>query len=196
MAKKEKKVKREAPEDGGSGDSPISKKVKKERRTSEAEGEEAMNTTTATAGDETLPLGSALSELPYNQKLEYVSIIANPMASKKLAKKVFKLVKKASKQKTYLRSGLRDVQMRIRKGETGLCVFAGDVTPVEVMCHLPAVCEEKDIPYVYVPMRQDLASAMGVKRPCLMVLVRPHEEYQELFDECEAEMKALPIPGN
>ena len=46
------------------------------------------------------------------------------------------------------------MQSRIRKGERGIVVFAGDVTPVDVMCHLPAVCEEKDIPYVYTPSRQ------------------------------------------
>jgi len=49
------------------------------------------------------------------------------------------------KHKTYVRNGLKDVQARLRKGERGLVVFAGDVTPVEVMCHLPAVCEEKNL---------------------------------------------------
>jgi len=49
------------------------------------------------------------------------------------------------KQKTYVRNGLKDVQARIRKGEKGIVVFAGDVTPIEVMCHLPAVCEEKNL---------------------------------------------------
>ncbi|KAI1278428.1 H/ACA ribonucleoprotein complex subunit 2-like protein [Halotydeus destructor] len=133
-----------------------------------------------------------LALLPYNDKLQYVSIIANPMVGKKLAKKLFKLIKKASQQKTYLRSGLRDVQMRIRKGETGLVIFAGDVTPIEVMCHLPAVCEEKNLPYGYVPLRADISAAMGVKRPCLMTLVRHHADYDELYKECEAELKALP----
>lgn len=55
----------------------------------------------------------------YEEKLAYVTPIAKPMASKKLAKKCFKLIKKATKQKTYLRNGLKDVQKRLRKGETG-----------------------------------------------------------------------------
>jgi len=73
-------------------------------------------------------------------------------------------------------------------------VFAGDVTPIDVMCHLPGVCEEKNIPYVYVPLKVDLSAAVGIKRPCLMVLVRRHEDYQELYDELHAEVKALPLP--
>ena len=31
--------------------------------------------------------------------------------------------------------------------------------------------------------RQDLGTAMGVKRGCLMVMVREHEDYKELYDE-------------
>ena len=96
------------------------------------------------------------------------------------------------KQKTYVRNGLKDVQSRIRKGEKGLVIFAGDVTPVEVMCHLPAVCEEKGLPYVFTPSRALLGQAMGVKRGSLMVMIRKHEDYNELFDECKAEVEQLP----
>ena len=83
---------------------------------------------------------------------------------------------------------------------------------------MPAVCEEKGLPYVYTPsrycvgflrprnclccittlklaiLRQDLGTAMGVKRGCLMMMVREHEDYKELYDEVEAEIKALPPP--
>lgn len=58
-------------------------------------------------------------EETYDDKLLFVNAIAKPMAGKKLAKKCYKLVKKAMKHKTYLRNGLKDVQTRLRKGETG-----------------------------------------------------------------------------
>lgn len=61
------------------------------------------------------------------------------------------------------------------------------------MCHLPGVCEEKSIPYVYVPSRTDLGAAMGVKRGCLTVLVRTHEEYKDSFDELKEEVNHLGI---
>lgn len=133
-------------------------------------------------------------EMSYEDKLEFVAVIAKPMASKKLAKRVYKVIKKGMKHKTFVRNGLKDVQSRIRKGERGIVVFAGDVTPVDVMCHLPAVCEEKDIPYVYTPSRQDLGTAMGVKRGSLMVMIREHEDYKDLYDELETEIKTLPPP--
>ncbi|XP_033341617.1 NHP2 ribonucleoprotein [Megalopta genalis] len=130
----------------------------------------------------------------YEEKLKYVNSIAYPMAPKKLAKKIYKCVKKASKQKTYLRNGLKDVQKHLRKGETGLVVFAGDVFPIEIMCHLPIVCEDRDIPYCYTPSKQDIGNAMGVKRGSLMVLIKEHPDYKDLYQEIKNTMKTLPIP--
>ena len=73
-------------------------------------------------------------------------------------------------------------------GEKGLVVFAGDVTPIEIMCHLPAVCESKNIPYIYVPFRTDISTAIGIRRPALMVLIKKHDDYAELYDECESKV--------
>jgi len=130
----------------------------------------------------------------YEELLNHVSVIANPMASRKLTKKVYKLLKKAAKQKGYVRNGLKDVQRRIRLGENGLVIFAGDVTPIDIMCHMPAVCEEKKIPYVYTPSRLELGHALGLKRTSLMVLVREHPEYKSQYDELMEELKSLPAP--
>lgn len=48
-----------------------------------------------------------------------VNKISQPMASRKFAKKIYKLIKKASREKTYLRRGITDIQRCIRKGEKG-----------------------------------------------------------------------------
>lgn len=117
------------------------------------------------------------------------------MASRKLAKKVYKLIKKASKERTKnVINGLKDVQTRIRKGERGITIFAGDVYPVDIVCHLPAVCEEKDIAYCYTPSRQDLGTAMGVKRGSIVLMIRESPDYKELYDEVKTDLKTLPIP--
>ncbi|CAK9808044.1 H/ACA ribonucleoprotein complex subunit 2-like protein [Anthophora quadrimaculata] len=133
-------------------------------------------------------------EISYEEKLKYTNRIAKPMAPKKLTKKIYKCIKKASKQKTYLRNGLKDVQKHLRKGEKGLVVFAGDVFPIEIMCHLPIICEDKNIPYCYTPSRQDIGGAMGVKRGSLMVLIKEHAEYKDLFEEIKNSMLTLSTP--
>lgn len=129
------------------------------------------------------------------EKILYVNSIAKPMAPKKLTKKVYKLIKKASKERTKnIINGLKDVQTRIRKGEKGIVIFAGDVYPVDIVCHLPAVCEEKDISYCFTPSRQDLGVAMGVKRGSITLMIRENSDYQELYDELKGELKNLPHP--
>ncbi|KAJ8968717.1 hypothetical protein NQ317_011496 [Molorchus minor] len=111
---------------------------------------------------ENLPMKTEeLAELTYEEKVANCTVIAKPMCSKKLSKKCYKLIKKAVKHKTYVRCGLKDVQTRIRKGETGIVMFAGDVAPIDIMCHLPGVCEEKNIPYAYIPSKKDLGAALG-----------------------------------
>ncbi|CAL7938020.1 unnamed protein product [Xylocopa violacea] len=134
------------------------------------------------------------TEISYEEKLKYTNAIAKPMASKKLTKKIYKCIKKAAKHKTYLRNGLKDVQKHLRKGEHGLVVFAGDVFPMEIMCHLPVVCEDKNIPYCYTPSRQDIGNAMGLKRGSLMVLIKENSEYKELYDEIKSAMVTLSVP--
>ncbi|CAH2097128.1 unnamed protein product [Euphydryas editha] len=130
----------------------------------------------------------------YDDKVEHCSVIAKPMASKKLSKKIYKLIKKSSSHKNYIRNGLKIVQKQLRLGEKGIVVFAGDISPIEIMCHLPAVCEEKDVPYCYTPSRKDIGSAMGTMRGCIMVLVKEHEDYKDLYDEVRSEIKLLGHP--
>ena len=42
--------------------------------------------------------------------------------------------------------------------------------------------------------RQDLGTAMGVKRGSLMVLIKESDSYKDTFDECKVEMEAQPMP--
>ena len=42
--------------------------------------------------------------------------------------------------------------------------------------------------------RQDLGTAMGVKRGSLMVLIKEGDDYKDLYEECKTEMEAMPTP--
>lgn len=75
-----------------------------------------------------------------------------------------------------------------------LVIFAADVFPIEIMCHLPVVCEDKDIPYCYTPSRQDIGAAMGINRGSLMVLIKEHPEYKDLYTELKDAIKILSAP--
>jgi H/ACA ribonucleoprotein complex subunit 2 len=97
--------------------------------------------------------------------------IAKPLADDKLSKKVLKLAKSATARKQVKR-GVKEVVKALRKGATGVCVLAGDVSPVDVIAHLPVFCEDKGVGYVWVSSKEALGAAGLTKRPtsCMLVL--------------------------
>ncbi len=88
----------------------------------------------------------------YEDRVKHINIIATPLANKKLTKKAYKLIKKATKVKATKR-GVKEVVKGIRKGEKGLCIIAGDISPVDVISHIPVLCENNDIPYIFTPSK-------------------------------------------
>lgn len=41
---------------------------------------------------------------------------------------------------------------------------------------------------------QDLGSSAGSKRPTCVILIKPHQDYQDAYDECVEEVSSLPKP--
>ena len=41
----------------------------------------------------------------------------------------------------------------------------------QVIAHVPIFCEEKGVPYIYVPSKEELGAASQTKRPTSIVLV-------------------------
>merc|ERR1712022_101903 len=101
-----------------------------------------------------------------------VQPFAQPLADSKLSKKLFKCIKKATKAKQVLR-GVKEVVEAVRKGTKGVCVIAGNISPMDVISHLPILCEDKDVPYVYVRAKEELGAAGLTKRPTSCMLIAP-----------------------
>ena len=131
------------------------------------------------------------SSKTYEDRIKVVNCISQPLASKKSTKKAHKLVKKASSIK-HIRRGVKEVIKGIRKGEKGLAILAGDIYPLDVISHIPVLLEEKDIPYIFVPSKQDLGAAASTKRPTSVVLIRtPKKDFdgQDLYETLTKEAK-------
>jgi H/ACA ribonucleoprotein complex subunit 2 len=133
---------------------------------------------------------SAVKEVPYEDRVKAVNVIAQPLANKKSTKRVHKLVRKAASAKL-IRRGVKEVVKGLRKGETGLCVLAGDIYPLDVISFLPVLLEEKSVPYLFVPSKQDLGAAACTKRPTSVVLIKTKKgfEAQDLLDALTQEAK-------
>ncbi|XP_053573007.1 H/ACA ribonucleoprotein complex subunit 2 [Bombina bombina] len=136
---------------------------------------------------------AATPQKTYESLIGNLNPIAKPLAGRKLTKKLYKCIKKATKEKN-IRRGVKEVQKFINKGEKGIVVMAGDTLPVEVYCHIPVMCEDRSIPYTYVPSKSDLGAAAGSKRPTCVIMIKSHSDYQEAYDDCMEDVEALPLP--
>ena len=58
--------------------------------------------------------------------------------------------------------GTNEVTKQVERGHAKLVVMAEDVTPEEILAHMPILCEEKKIPFTYVPSKQELGTAAGL----------------------------------
>ncbi|MDE1851965.1 MAG: 50S ribosomal protein L7Ae [Candidatus Micrarchaeota archaeon] len=76
-----------------------------------------------------------------------------------------------AKQNGVVKKGVNEVTKSIERGMAALVVIAEDVEPEEVVMHLPTLCEQKKIPFVYVPTRQDVGNAVGINVPCASVAI-------------------------
>ncbi|CAM0944410.1 unnamed protein product [Alopecurus aequalis] len=114
--------------------------------------------------------------------------IAKPLAGKKLSKRTLKLVRRASDAKC-LKRGVKEVVKSIRRGNKGLCVIAGNISPIDVITHLPILCEEANVPYIYVNSKEELATAGTTKRPTCCVLVMTKPAKGEITDEAKEKLQ-------
>lgn len=80
---------------------------------------------------------------------------------KELSEKVLHVVETA-RNSGNVRRGTNETTKAVERGKGELVVIAEDVEPKEIVMHLPALCDEKKIPYVYVPSKQDLGRASGI----------------------------------
>ena len=106
----------------------------------------------------------------------------------------------AAKAKT-LRRGVKEVVKYLRKSSSNappssdisnpsaIVVIAADISPMDVISHIPVLCEDHNVPYLFVKSRAELGEASATKRPTSVVLVGKERvtKKKDLKDEDKAE---------
>src|SRR5712692_456659 len=70
-----------------------------------------------------------------------------------------------------IKKGTNETTKAIERGVAKFVVIAEDVEPPEVVAHLPLLCEEKKIPYIFVPNKNQLGSSSGIEVPAASVAI-------------------------
>merc|ERR1712179_238576 len=99
---------------------------------------------------------------------ENVNPKAYPLADSALSKEILDIVQQAANYKQ-LRRGANEATKCLNRGIAEFIVMAADAEPLEILLHLPLLCEDKNVPYVFVRSKQALGRASGVSRPVISV---------------------------
>jgi U4/U6 small nuclear ribonucleoprotein SNU13 len=89
---------------------------------------------------------------------------AYPLAKPDMTASILDLVQQAYNYKQ-LRKGANEATKTLNRGTAEVIILAADAEPLEIILHLPLLCEDKNVPYVFVKSKTALGRACGVSRP-------------------------------
>ncbi|KAK1938454.1 putative ribosomal protein L7Ae-related protein [Babesia divergens] len=137
----------------------------------------------------------------------YISPIAHPRVTGKPLKRSIKLLRRAmaleklAKQHRLesssdvdivltrlVKRGVQDVTKALRKGIKGIVLLACDVHPVDVIAHLPVLCEDANLAYAYITSKRVLSQVCQSKRPtCVVLIAEPPKDLSQRIKKLFAE---------
>ncbi|MEM3403907.1 MAG: 50S ribosomal protein L7Ae [Nitrososphaeria archaeon] len=101
---------------------------------------------------------------------------------KEIVESVYEVVKRAA-DSGKVKKGTNEVTKVIERGLAKLVVIAEDVDPPEVVAHIPILCEEKKIPYVYVTSKSQLGVSLGIDVPAASACIVDAGEASSVFED-------------
>ena len=90
-----------------------------------------------------------------------------------------------------LRKGTNEVTKLVERGDAQFVVMAEDVQPEEILAHMPLLCEEKGIPYAYVPSKQELGVATGLGKATASTAILDPGKAKPMMDELVGKVRSL-----
>jgi len=82
-----------------------------------------------------------------------------------------------------VKKGTNEATKAVERSQAKLVVIAEDVDPPEVIAHLPLLCDERKIPYVFVPDKNKLGGAVGIDVSCAAACILREGEAAGLIKE-------------
>jgi len=80
---------------------------------------------------------------------------------KEIAEASYEALRQA-KQTGKIRKGTNEATKAIERGIAKLVVISEDVDPPEIVAHIPILCNEMNIPFVFVPQKELLGQAISI----------------------------------
>ena len=90
-----------------------------------------------------------------------------------------------------IRIGVNESTKAIERGLAKLIVIATDVSPEEVVMHLPVLCDEKRVPCSFVPSKDELGRSAGIQVPTSSIAITEEGDSKKLVAEIANKLAEL-----
>lgn len=123
-----------------------------------------------------------------------MAIYVRFQVSKELQDLAYELIEKA-RDNGKIGKGANETTKHVERNQAKLVVMAEDVSPEEILAHMPILCEEKNIPYTYVPSKEELGSAAGLDTSTSAVAVINPGKEKDMIENIVKKINALKKQG-
>jgi large subunit ribosomal protein L7Ae len=98
---------------------------------------------------------------------------------------------KIARETGKIRKGTNETTKTIERGKAKLVLIAENVSPPEVVAHLPLLCDERKAPYVYVPEKQRIGEAIGLTVGSAAAAIEETGDSEKLVAEIIEKLKGI-----
>ena len=98
---------------------------------------------------------------------------------------------KVARETGKIRKGTNETTKTIERGKAKLVLIAENVSPPEVVAHLPLLCDERKAPYVYVPEKQRIGEAIGLTVGSAAAAIEETGDSEKLVAEIIEKLKGI-----
>ena len=114
---------------------------------------------------------------------------------KDIQEQVYELVKAIGKDgRGKIKKGANEVTKAAERGVATMIVMAENVNPGELLAHVPMICKEKGIPFIYVEDQGYLADSAGMTagtRTAAVAILEVGKEAQDIFNEVKGHFETI-----
>lgn len=89
-----------------------------------------------------------------------------------------------------IKKGTNEVTKTVERGVAKMVAIAKDVSPPEVLMHLPLLAKEKNIPLVEVEKKEELGAAAGLSVATSAVAIIQEGDAKNIVQEIASQMSA------
>ena len=97
--------------------------------------------------------------------------------------------------KKAIKKGVNETTKAVERGQAKLVLIAEDVDPPEIVAHLPILCDEKGVPYIYVPSKAELGKAAGINVAASSACIIDPGDAKDLVEQIIKSVRELRAGG-